>query len=174
MFVVDVAEVEAPEATQPLHWRLLTTHAVTTLAEAGQIVAWYRMRWTIEQVFRTLKSAALQVEQSQVVEARRFMKLAVVALIAAVRIVQIVLGRDGHTGQGMADAIDPASEPVLRAINRRVEGKSEKLKNPHAPASLAWLAWIVARLGGWSGYTSSGYKPPDPRPSPAASLASTD
>ncbi len=163
MFVVDVAEVEAPEATQPLHWRLLTTHAVTTLAEAGQIVAWYRMRWTIEQVFRTLKSAALQVEQSQVVEARRFMKLAVVALIAAVRIVQIVLGRDGHTGQGMADAIDPASEPVLRAINRRVEGKSEKLKNPHAPASLAWLAWIVARLGGWSGYTSSGYKPPGPK-----------
>jgi hypothetical protein len=163
LFVVDVAEVDPPAHTAPLHWRLLTTHAVTSLAEAGQIVAWYRLRWTIEQVFRTLKSAALQVEQSQVVEARRFMKLAVVALIAAVRIVQIVLGRDGHTGQGMADAIDRASEPVLRAINRRVEGKSETLKNPHAPASLAWLAWIVARLGGWSGYTSSGYKPPGPK-----------
>jgi hypothetical protein len=33
-----------------VHWRLLTTHAVTTVAEAQQIVAWYRMHWIIEQV----------------------------------------------------------------------------------------------------------------------------
>jgi hypothetical protein len=161
--VVDVAEVDVPAGAVALHWRLLTTHAVRSVAEAQQIVAWYRLRWTIEQVFRTLKSAGLQVEQSQVVEARRFMKLVVVGLIAAVRIVQIVLGRDGQTGQGMQDAIDPTSEPALQAINRRVEGRTEKLKNPHLPASLAWLAWIVARLGGWSGYTSSGYKPPGPK-----------
>ena len=163
LFVVDVAEVDPPAGCAPLHWRLLTTHVVTTPAEARQIVAWYRLRWTIEQVFRTLKSAGLQVERSQVIEARRFMKLAVVALIAAVRIVQIVLGRDGQTGQGMADAIDPATAPALAAINRRVEGNTAKLRNPHTPTSLAWLCWIVARLGGWSGYTSSGYKPPGPK-----------
>jgi hypothetical protein len=163
LHVVEAAEIVPPGDTPPLHWRLLTTHPVTTLAEACQIVAWYRMRWTIEQVFRTLKSAGLAVEQSQVIEARRFTKLAAVALIAAVRIVQIVLGRDGATGQSMADAIDPAAQPVLAAINRKVEGNTEKLKNPHAPASLAWLCWIVARLGGWSGYTSRGYKPAGPK-----------
>jgi Transposase DDE domain len=163
LHVVDVIEIEPPADAIALHWRLLTTHPVGTLAEARQIIAWYRTRWTIEQVFRTLKSAALQVEQSQVVEARRFMKLAVVALIAAVRIVQIVLGRDGRTGQSMADVIDPATTPALQAVNRKMEGRTDKLKNPHAPESLAWLAWIVARLGGWSGYTSSGYKPPGPK-----------
>jgi hypothetical protein len=31
-----------------VHWRLLTTHEVTTLAQARQIVIWYRMRWTID------------------------------------------------------------------------------------------------------------------------------
>jgi hypothetical protein len=32
----------------PAHWRLLTTHAVTTLADARQITRFYRERWTID------------------------------------------------------------------------------------------------------------------------------
>jgi hypothetical protein len=163
LFVVDVAEVDAPAGVEALHWRLLTTHSVTTVEQARQIVLWYRRRWNIEQVFRTLKSAAVQVDDSQVTQARRFVKLAVVALIAAVRIMQIVIGRDGQTGQSMTDAIDPAHAPALTALNGRLEGRTEKLKNPHPSASLAWFSWIVARLGGWSGYTSRGYKPAGPK-----------
>jgi len=163
LFVVDVAEVDAPPGVEALQWRLLTTHAVTTAEQACQVIAWYRLRWTIEQVFRTLKSAGVQVDQSQVTQARRFVKLAVVGLIAAVRIMQIVIGRNGQTGQSMADAIDPAHEPALTALNSRLEGRTEKLKNPHPQASLAWFAWIVGRLGGWSGYTSRGYKPAGPK-----------
>jgi hypothetical protein len=161
--VIDVVEIDAPAGEAPLHWRLLTTHSVETVAQARQIVAWYRMRWTIEDVFRTLKSAALQVEASQVEEVRRFTKLAVVAMLVAVRIVQLTLARDGTTGQSLADGIDPAAIPALDAINRSVEGKTAQLKNPHSPDSLAWLSWIVARLGGWSGYTSKGYKPAGPK-----------
>jgi hypothetical protein len=163
LFVVDVAEVNAPPGVEPLHWRLLTTHTVTTVEQALQIVSWYRLRWTIEQVFRTLKSAAMQLDESQVTQARRFLKLAVVGLIAAVRIMQIVIGRDGRTAQSMADAIDPAHEPALSVLNSRLEGRTEKLKNPHQPGSLAWFGWIVGRLGGWSGYTSRGYKPAGPK-----------
>jgi hypothetical protein len=161
--VVDVAEVDAPPDVEPLHWRLLTTHPVRTVEQAQQVVAWYRLRWTVEQVFRTLKSAAVQIDQSQVTEARRFTKLAVVGLIAAVRIMQIVVGRDGQTEQSMADAIDPVHEPALAALNARLEGRTELLKNPHPSGSLAWFAWIVSRLGGWSGYTSRGYKPAGPK-----------
>ncbi len=125
LWVVDVCEIDPPAGQDPMHWRLLTTHTVTTVAEARQIVAWYRMRWIIEQVFRALKSHGLRIEDLQMEEARGFTKLAVVALIAAVRSMQLVLARDSN--------------------------------------SLAWFAWIVARLGGWSGYTSRGYKPPGPK-----------
>ena len=163
LWVVDVCEIDPPAGEDPVHWRLLTTHSVTTVAEARQIVAWYRMRWTIEQVFRALKSHGLRIEDSQMEEARGFTKLALVALIAAVRSMQLVLARDGSTGQQITDAVDPTDMPALHSLNASLEGRTATLKNPHDSTSLAWLAWIVARLGGWSGYTSKGYKPPGPK-----------
>jgi hypothetical protein len=163
LWVVDVHEIDAPAGQEPVHWRLLTTHAVTSVAQAHQIVAWYRLRWSIEQVFRSLKSHALRIEDSQMEAASGFTKLAVVALVAAVRAMQLVLARDGGTGQRLTDAAEAADLPALRSLNASLQGRTEKLRNPHDPTSLAWLVWIVARLGGWSGYTSKGYKPPGPK-----------
>ena len=163
LWIVDVSEIDPPEGAEPVHWRLLTTHSVTTLAEARQIVAWYRLRWIIEQVFRSLKSHGLDIEGSQMVEVGSFTKLAVIALIAAVRAMQLVLARDGTTGQPVTDAVDPADMAALRELSATLEGRTAKLRNPHDPGLLAWFAWIVARLGGWSGYTSRGYRPPGPK-----------
>ena len=163
LWVVDVREVDPPQGQEPVHWRLLTTHPVTTLANALQIVTWYRMRWTIEQVFRSLKSHGLRIEDSQMEHAGPFTKLAVVALIAAIRAMQLVLARDGRTGQKITDAVDPADMPALHCLNASLQGRTDKLKNPHDSSTLAWFAWIVARLGGWSGYTSRGYKPAGPK-----------
>jgi hypothetical protein len=161
--VVDVSEIDPPDGVEPVHWRLLTTHAVTTQAEARRIVAWYRMRWIVEQVFRSLQSHCLDIEASQMEEASSFTKLATIALVAAVRAMQLVLARDGTTGQPVTDAVAPADMAPLRALNTTLEGRTAKLKNPYDPGLLAWYAWIVARLGGWSGYTSRGYKPPGPK-----------
>ena len=44
---VEAVERAAPEGVEPLHWRLLTTHQVSSLAQAWQIVAWYKQRWVI-------------------------------------------------------------------------------------------------------------------------------
>jgi hypothetical protein len=35
LYVVDVREVDAPAGVDPVHWRLLTTHEVRTVAQAG-------------------------------------------------------------------------------------------------------------------------------------------
>lgn len=161
--VVDVCEIDPPAGEEPVHWRLLTTHPAGSAGEARQIVGWYRMRWSIEQVFRSLKSHCLRIEDSQIEEAGCFTKLTMVALIAAVRAMQLVKARDGSTGQPITDAVTPADLPALRSVSRSLEGRTEKLKNPFDPKTLAWLAWIVARLGGWSGYTSKGYKPAGPK-----------
>ena len=163
LWVVDVREVDPPEGAEPVHWRLLTTHEVQTLDQARQIVAWYRMRWIIEQVFRSMKSDCLRIEDSQLEDAGGFTKLAIVGLIAAIRAMRLVMARGGNTTQPVTDAAGPADMPALRALNASLEGRTEKLRNPHDEGLLAWFAWIVARLGGWSGYTSRGYRPPGPK-----------
>jgi hypothetical protein len=163
LWVVDVQEIDPPEGTEPVHWRLMTTHEVTTVEQARQIVTWYRMRWIIEQVFRSMKSDCSRIEDSQLDDVNCFTKLAMIGLIAAIRAMQLVMARDGATGQPLSDAADPADMPALRALNARLEGRTEKLRNPHNESTLAWFAWIVARLGGWSGYTSRGYRPPGPK-----------
>ena len=46
--LVEAREVDPPAGQTPLHWRLLTTRAAETLAEAQRIVELYRQRWMID------------------------------------------------------------------------------------------------------------------------------
>jgi hypothetical protein len=54
--VVWLQESAPPAGSPPLDWLLLTDQPVTTAAEAGQVVDWYRGRWLIEVYIRTLKT----------------------------------------------------------------------------------------------------------------------
>jgi len=138
----------------PVHWRLLTTHTVTSMDDARQCIRWYCMRWIIEQTFRTVKRQGLNLESSQLEHGSRLEKLAVMALSAAVRVMQLTQARDGKSDRPATDAFDAAEIEVLQHIQPTLEGKTEKQKNPHPLLSLAWAAWIIARLGGWKGYAS--------------------
>jgi hypothetical protein len=158
MTLVEAREVNPPANEEPLRWRLLTTIAVGDAAAACEIVRLYRLRWRIEELFRALKSDGMRLEETQVHEAGRLFKLAVVGLAAACRTIQLVDARDGSP-RPASDVIDPTLLPVAEAIGATLEGKTERQKNHHPIHSLAWLAWIVARLGGWNCY----YKPPGPK-----------
>jgi hypothetical protein len=158
MTLVEAREINPPANEEPLHWRLLTTIEVGDAAAACEIVRLYRLRWRIEELFRALKSDGMRLEETQVHEAGRLFKLAVVGLAAACRTIQLVDARDGSP-RPASDVIDPALLPAAEAIGATLEGKTDRQKNRHRLHSLAWLAWIVARLGGWNCY----YKPPGPK-----------
>src|SRR6187200_1430640 len=157
---VDVREPDIQAGTEPLHWRLLTTHPVANAEQAWRIVDWYKQRWLIEQFFRVLKTQGFRLEDSQVANADRLLKLVAIAAKAAVITIQLLQARDGRAHQPARLAFDTNGVATLAALNRNLESQSKRLRNPHPPDSLAWAAWIIGRLGGWDGYPSS--KPPGP------------
>ena len=150
--VVDVRETSKPQKGEPIHWRLLTTHKVTSLAEARRTIDLYRMRWTIEEYFHTLKTAGFDIESADIGEPRAMINLVAAAAVAAVTVMQLVRARDGSTDERLADAFGPSDQPILEAVSARLEGKTAKQKNPHPKGSLAFAAWVIGRLGGWTGY----------------------
>ena len=54
--LVHVCEESAPAASEALEWFLLTTLEIRSLADAQQVLEWYRLRWRIEDWHRILKS----------------------------------------------------------------------------------------------------------------------
>ena len=58
-------EIEPSPGVQPLEWRLLTNRKVNNLAEASEIVEWYRCCRTIKEFFNVLKNGCrVQAPQS--------------------------------------------------------------------------------------------------------------
>jgi hypothetical protein len=150
--LVDVRETSEVSRGEPVHWRLLTTHEVTTLTDARRVIDLYRRRWTIEEYFRTLKTAGFDIESADIGEPYAMMNLVAAAAVAAVTVMQLVRARDGTTDAKLADAFDPIDEPLIEALSADLEGATTRQKNPHPKGSLAFVAWVIARLGGWTGY----------------------
>lgn len=152
LWMVDALEIDPPAGQTAAHWRLLSTHPVETLDDCRRIVGYYRQRWTIEQLFRTLKTRGFDIEMLRITDGGPFEKLIAASLAAAVTVLALVRERDGVEQRPLGDVLDAADQPVLEAVSRSLEGKTAKQKNPHPKGSLAYAAWVFARLGGWTGY----------------------
>src|ERR1700675_3254547 len=92
--LVDVREVSEPEdGSAPVHWRLLTTHAVAMLNDARRVIDFYRTRWMIEE--------------SDIGAPQAMINFVAAVAVAAVTIKQLVQARDGNTDQLLSEAFDP-------------------------------------------------------------------
>ncbi len=157
---VEVVELHPPKGAKPIHWLLLTTHAVDSAADAWRIVAWYKLRWLIEQLFRSMKSQGLGIEDSRLEAADGLLKLVAIAAKAACTVIQLVQARNGGEELPAEFVFSPEEVRVLKAINKKLQGRTVLQSNPHRPDTLAWAAWAIAKLGGWTGYAS--HRPPGP------------
>lgn len=163
VYVVEVKEHASTVVNheQPVHWRLITSHEVENIDKARQVILWYTKRWLIEQVFRLLKKQGLDLTHSLAHKYETLSRLAVVGLIACVRVLQLLTARDNPDNTPIHIAFSKDEIKIIEALSPTLEGKTEIQKNPHPEKTLAFAVWVVARLGGWKSYSKS-ERPPGP------------
>lgn len=105
----------------------------------------------------TLKQAGLNLEATQLESIEAIERLSVLALSIAVRTLQLVEGRD-NPDLPASVAFTSEQQHYLTQLAPSLQGRTQKQQNPYLPNSLAWATWLIARLGGWSGYRSQ--RPP--------------
>jgi hypothetical protein len=154
LYAVEAKEKCAPDGERPIHWRLLTTHQVEEYSQAKEVIGWYSMRWQIELLFSTVKSSGLDIEASEIETGKALKALAVISVQVALKITQLRQARNDTSGIPAGITFTEKEQIVISALVDEYEGKTEKQKNPYLKGTLAWGAWVIARLGGWKGYFS--------------------
>jgi len=154
--IIEVTEEPSnlPDGEKPLNWMIWTSKDIQSVEEALQIIQIYQWRWTIEQLFRTMKKEGFKQESTELGDADAIMKQTAITFNAAAKVMQLVNARDKEETPPIETVFEEQEQEVLHKINERLEGKTEKLKNPHSPDCLSYAAWIIGRLGGWKGYKS--------------------
>lgn len=121
------------------------------------MVTWYKTRWLIEELFRLLKQQGVDIESSQLESGKGLKKLAVMAMEAALKILQLRQDRDGLCSVSVSVVFSDDEIEFAETVGQsRYEGKAQLQQNPHPKGSLARMSWIIARMGGWKGYQSTG------------------
>lgn len=155
-YCVHVEETNPPSEEEKISWTLITSHEITNAKEAWDIVNFYRIRWRIETLFRTCKKGGYNAEGIDAVKEETIVNLCFLALLATIRTMQLTSGRDGLIDRPADAVLDKDEIEVLKDINPGLEGNTEAQKNPFRPSTLAWAYWVIGRLGGWKGYSSTG------------------
>jgi hypothetical protein len=148
------------DGDNPVHWLLLTTKKVGSFDQACQIIDGYCFRWMIEQFNRITKQKGIDLESSQLETAEGLQRLGILGFNAALKILQLTLAREGTHDEPIGKYFEKEETEVLEILDNELKGTTVKQSNPFPLYTLAWAAWIIARLGGFSGYKSQ--SPPGP------------
>jgi len=163
LYAIEAREEVAPGSAtgdEPLCWRLLTNWPVANLEEALMVIEWYSWRWMIEEMFRMLKKEGYNIEASELSSGWSIRKLAVLMQDVILKLMQMHIAYNEPEGENPnAELVFSEQEcTYLTAVEQKMEGKTQKLRNPFQRGELRWAVWIIARIGGWKGYQSQ--RPP--------------
>ena len=140
-------EMDPPPGVQPLEWRLLTNRKVNNLAEATEIVEWYRCRWAIEEFFNVLKNGC-QVEALQL-EDRLKLEL-------ALSVYMVVSWRLAHLQRMGRIHPDLPANILLSEEEWKAAYILGKKKPPKQVPPLGEVIRQIAKLGGFLGRKHDG------------------
>jgi hypothetical protein len=144
LWAVQVAESDPPAAVEPIAWLLLTTVAVSTVADAIERVAWYACRWGIEVWHRILKSGC-RIEARQLATGERLQRCLTLYSVIAWRVFYAIM---------LARAVPEMSCDVLLEIEEW-QALYCAIHHcpipPDSPPTLGEAVRWIAQLGGFVG-----------------------
>jgi len=94
VYAIHVVEENPPKKSDRIEWQLLTTMPVTSVEEAKACIDRYACRWTVEWLFRTLKSGG--AERRQFRSAERLEKTIVQDMLVAFMVIHLSMIRRVH------------------------------------------------------------------------------
>ena len=151
MQVVEVREVNPPpDVSKPIHWILLTTLAVDTLADAHRIVRYYGYRWLIERFHYVLKSGGCHFEDSQLRSVEALHRLLGVCSQVAWRLLWLTYQARQTPAADCTVALSTVEWQALMAF------ATKSSTPPEQAPSLREAVRAIAKLGGFIGRKSDG------------------
>jgi hypothetical protein len=155
LYIIEAKEI-GENIDNPICWKLLTTMKILDLDNALQCIEWYTCRWIIEEVFRVLKKEGFNIEASELGSAKSIRKLSLMMMETIVKLFLMQIAY--NMPEVEIESRSCFSEKELECLEYqmiKLEGKTEKLKNPYIEKDLKRYVWAIARLGGWKGYASA-------------------
>lgn len=159
LYAVEAKEIGGPKK-DAIKWRLLTTYPVKTFDEAVSVIKKYKQRWYIEQVFRLLKKQGFRIEESELTSGWAIRKLTILLMNNVLRVIQLLLAYGNEESQPIKEVFSSEEIICLRVLANKMEQKKTQIQNNYFDEKLSWASWVIARLGGWKGYTKQ--RPPGP------------
>ena len=106
---------------------------------------------TISHLFHTMVVASQKLEASNL----KIKKLILISLQAALQVMVLKLSFDKEDEKLSSEIYFTSKEiELLHIVGKKSEGNTKIQQNPYKKESMAWAAWIIARLGAWSAYKS--------------------
>lgn len=156
--VVQLAEKDAPDKKDALGWTLITTLPVCNLSEAEEVMKFYRMRWTIELYFKSLKTGC-NVEKCRLEEAEKLIKFVALCGIIAWRLMWLTwLQREIPHASGELAITDSEWKTLwLKKHREKIKAGLMKAEPPDEIPDLCTITRWIAGFGGFMGRKGDGH-----------------
>jgi len=136
-----------------VEWFLLTNRVVRTRTQALEVVAAYRMRWSVEEFHRAWKSGVCDVERAQVRSPDALRRWATILAAVAARAERL------KTAARATPDVDATTELTRVEIDAAIVLSETKRHQPGDQLTLEQAVELIAEVGGYTGRRNSGGPP---------------
>lgn len=155
--VLELTEENPPSKKEALGWTLITTLPVHNLEDAEQVMKYYRMRWTIELYFKSLKTGC-NVEKCRLEEAEKLLKFVALCGVIAWRLMWLTwLQREIPYASGELVITEVEWKTLwLKKHREKIKQGLIEAEPPEEVADLSTVTRWIANFGGFIGRKGDG------------------